>query len=155
MTSVVLLPSTPASVAIARKRLAADLSAAGVYGEAASDAALVISELVSNSIKHAWPLPGEKVRAAWMVDHGSVEVEVSDRGGPTRPRQDYPPVSALGGRGLGIVERLSDDWGIRADESGQTVWAVLPAAAHPAAVRSAAVHPAPARDAVNSRGVPR
>ena len=140
MTSVVLLPSTPASVAIARKRLAADLSAAGVYGEAVSDAALVISELLSNSIQHAWPLPGEKVRAAWMVDHGSVEVAVSDCGGPTRPRQDFPPASALGGRGLGIVERLSDDWGIRADKSGQTVWAVLPA---------------PAREAVNSRGVPR
>ena len=129
-TSVVLLPSTPASVAIARKKLTADLSAAGVYPEAAGDAALVISELLSNSIKHAWPLPGEKVRAAWMVDDGSVEVEVSDGGGPTRPRQDFPPVSALGGRGLGIVERLSDDWGIRADESGHTVWAVLPADAH-------------------------
>jgi len=138
-TSVVLLPSTPASVSIARKQLTADLSAAGVYEEAAGDAALVISELLSNSIKHAWPLPGEKVRAAWMVDHGSVEVEVSDGGGPTRPRQDYPPVSALGGRGLGIVERLSDDWGIRADETGQTVWAVLPTAC----------------DAANSRAVPR
>ena len=128
-TSVVLLPSTPASVSIARKKLTADLSAAGVYGEAAGDAALVISELLSNSIKHAWPLPGEKVRAAWMVDDGLVEVQVSDGGGPTRPRQDYPPISALGGRGLGIVERLSDDWGIRADETGQTVWAVLPARA--------------------------
>jgi anti-sigma regulatory factor (Ser/Thr protein kinase) len=128
-TSVVLLPSTPASVSIARKQLTADLSAAGVYGEAAGDAALVISELLSNSIKHAWPLPGEKVRAAWMVDDGSVEVQVSDGGGPTRPRQDYPPISALGGRGLGIVERLSEDWGIRADETGQTVWAVLPARA--------------------------
>jgi len=125
----VLLPSTPASVSIARKKLTADLSAAGVYGEAAGDAALVISELLSNSIKHAWPLPGEKVRAAWMVDDGLVEVQVSDGGGPTRPRQDYPPISALGGRGLGIVERLSDDWGIRADETGQTVWAVLPARA--------------------------
>lgn len=160
-----MLPSTPASVSIARKQLTADLSAAGVYEEAAGDAALVISELLSNSIKHAWPLPGEQVRAAWMVDDGSVEVEVSDGGGPTRPRQDFPPVSALGGRGLGIVERLSDDWGIRADETGQTVWAVLPAAAHPngvhpdavhpAGVQSGAVHPAPACDAANSRAVPR
>ena len=140
MTSVVLLPCTPGSVAVARQQLTADLSAAGVYGEAAGDAALVISELLSNSIKHAWPLPGEKVRAAWMVDDGLVEVEVSDGGGPTRPRQDFPPISALGGRGLGIVERLSDEWGIRADDAGQTVWAVLPA---------------PARDAANSRAVPR
>jgi anti-sigma regulatory factor (Ser/Thr protein kinase) len=125
-TGVVLLPCTPASVAIARKRLSADLSAAGVNGPAAGDAALVISELLSNAIKHAWPLPGEKVRATWMVDSGSVEVAVSDGGGPTQPRQDYPPVAALSGRGLGIVERLSDTWGVRADEAGQTVWAVLP-----------------------------
>jgi anti-sigma regulatory factor (Ser/Thr protein kinase) len=123
----VLLPCTPASVAVARKRLAAELSAAGVFDQAAGDAALVISELLSNAIKHAWPLPGEKVQVAWLVDRGSVEVAVSDGGGPTRPRQDYPPVSALGGRGLGIVERLSADWGIRSDEVGQTVWAVVPA----------------------------
>jgi anti-sigma regulatory factor (Ser/Thr protein kinase) len=126
-TSVVLLPCTPASVAVARKRLAADLSAAGVFDQAAGDAALVISELLSNAIMHAWPLPGEKVQVAWMVDRGSVEVAVSDGGAPTRPRQDYPPVSALGGRGLGIVERLSEDWGVRSDDRGKTVWAVLPA----------------------------
>jgi anti-sigma regulatory factor (Ser/Thr protein kinase) len=126
-TSVVLLPWTPESVAIARQRLRADLSAAGVVGQAAGDAALVISELLSNSIKHAWPLPGEQVRATWMVDCGSVQLTVSDGGGPTRPRQDYPPISALGGRGLGIVERLADNWGVRADAEGQTVWAVLPA----------------------------
>jgi anti-sigma regulatory factor (Ser/Thr protein kinase) len=126
-TGVVLLPCQPASVAVARKKLTADLSAAGVFGQAVRDAALVISELLSNAIKHAWPLPGEQVEAAWMVDRGSVEVAVSDGGGPTRPRQDYPPMSALGGRGLGIVERLSDDWGIRTSDAGQTVWAVLPA----------------------------
>lgn len=126
-TGVVLVPYAPASVAVARRRLTADLSAAGVFGQAVGDAALVISELLSNAIKHAWPLPGAKLQVAWMVDHGSVEVAVSDGGGPTRPRQAYPAVSSLGGRGLGIVEQLSDAWGIRTDHAGQTVWAVLPA----------------------------
>jgi anti-sigma regulatory factor (Ser/Thr protein kinase) len=126
-TSVVLLPCAPASIGVARRRLTADLSAAGVAGPEAGDAALVVSELLSNAIKHAWPLPGSKLQVAWMVDHGSVEVAVSDGGGPTRPRQDHPPVSALGGRGLGIVDQLSRDWGIRTDDVGQTVWAVLPA----------------------------
>lgn len=126
-TSVVILPCTPASVAVARQRLTADLSAAGVFGNAVGDAALVVSELLSNAIKHAWPLPGSKLQVAWMMEQGSVEVAVSDGGGPTRPREAYASRSALGGRGLGIVEELCRDWGIRADGTGQTVWAVVPA----------------------------
>jgi anti-sigma regulatory factor (Ser/Thr protein kinase) len=126
-TSVVLLPCAPASVAVARRRLAEDLCAAGVRGQAIGDAKLVVSELLSNAIRHAWPLPGAKVQVAWMMDQGSVEVAVRDGGGPTRPRPDRPTASALGGRGLGIVERLSAEWGVRADNGGQTVWAVLPA----------------------------
>jgi len=124
---VVLLPCAPASVGVARRRLTADLSAAGVFGQAVGDAALVVSELLSNAIKHAWPLPGEKLQVTWAVDKGSVEVAVRDGGGATRPQEAYPPVSSLGGRGLGIVEHLSQDWGIRTDDVGQTVWAVLPA----------------------------
>jgi anti-sigma regulatory factor (Ser/Thr protein kinase) len=126
-TSVVLLPCAAASVSIARQRLTADLSAAGVFGQAVGDAALVVSELLSNAIKHAWPLPGEKLQVTWMVERGSVEVAVRDGGSPTRPRPARPPVSSLGGRGLGIVEHLSNNWGVKTDGVGQTVWAVLPA----------------------------
>jgi anti-sigma regulatory factor (Ser/Thr protein kinase) len=126
-TSVVLLPCAPASVGVARRRLTAELSAAGVFGQAVGDAALVVSELLTNSIRHAWPLPGEKLQVAWMVDQGSVEVAVSDGGASTAPAQRFPASSSLGGRGLGIVEHLSRNWGIRTDGTGQTVWAVLPA----------------------------
>jgi anti-sigma regulatory factor (Ser/Thr protein kinase) len=114
---------------VARRQLTDELSAAGVTGPAVGDAALVVSELVSNSVLHAWPLPGEKLQVAWLVEPGSVEVAVRDGGGPTQPRQHYPAGSSLGGRGLGIVDRLSEDWGIRRDDTGQTVWAVLPAPA--------------------------
>ncbi|MDQ2876779.1 MAG: ATP-binding protein [Actinomycetota bacterium] len=124
---MVLLPCTPASVSEARRRLTGELSAAGVLELAVGDAALVVSELLSNSIRHAWPLPGEKLQVAWLIEQGSVEVAVRDGGGLTRPRQHYPAGSAVGGRGLGIVERLSDEWGTRRDDTGQTVWAVLPA----------------------------
>src|ERR1700760_3682099 len=69
-TSVVLLPCTPASVAVARRRLADDLCAAGVRGQVIGDGKLVVSELLSNAIRHAWPLPGEKVQVTWMMDRG-------------------------------------------------------------------------------------
>jgi anti-sigma regulatory factor (Ser/Thr protein kinase) len=136
----VLLPHAPASVAVARQRLTADLDAAGVVGAAVGDAVLVVSELVSNAIRHAQPLPGARVQVAWAVDDGTVEVAVSDGGAPTRPYPAHASVSALGGRGLDIVEYLARTWGVRADPQGLTVWAVLPAPA--GAVRAPAASPA-------------
>jgi anti-sigma regulatory factor (Ser/Thr protein kinase) len=126
-SSVVLLPCAPASVAVARHRLTADLIAAGIFDAAVGDAALVVSELLSNAILHARPLPGARLQVTWVLDGGSIEVTVSDGGSPTRPRLGHASVTNLGGRGLGIVEHLSHTWGVRADDLGLTVWAVLPA----------------------------
>ena len=63
----------------------------------------------------------------WAVDGGSIEVTVSDGGASTWPHALRPSVSTLGGRGLGIVDHLSRNWGVRVDDLGLTVWAVLPA----------------------------
>jgi anti-sigma regulatory factor (Ser/Thr protein kinase) len=130
----VLLPYTPASVAVARQRLAADLVAAGIFAGAVGDAVLVVSELLSNAIRHARPLPGSSVQVAWALDDDAVEVAVSDGGAPTRPAPAQPTLSSLGGRGLGVVENLARSWGVRSDDGGLTVWAVL--AAPPARYRA-------------------
>jgi anti-sigma regulatory factor (Ser/Thr protein kinase) len=122
-----MLPYTPASVAVARQHLTADLTAAGIFDGAVGDAALVVSELFSNAIRHARPLPGANLRVAWDLAEDAVEVTVSDGGGATRPRQADASLSSLGGRGLGIVEYLSRAWGVRADDQGLTVWALLAA----------------------------
>jgi anti-sigma regulatory factor (Ser/Thr protein kinase) len=125
-TTVVLLPHTPSSVGQARHRLGADLRAHGVAEPAICDATLVVSELMSNAVRHARPLPGEQIRVAWALSDRTLELAVSDGGGPTRPRTERrPSVSALGGRGLGIVDYLSRRWGVRSDDLGTTVWAVL------------------------------
>jgi anti-sigma regulatory factor (Ser/Thr protein kinase) len=131
----VLLPWAPASVAAARKRLGADLSAAGIFDATVGDAVLVVSELLSNAIRHARPLPGANVQVAWAVDQDAIEVAVSDGGAPTTPLPAHATVSSLGGRGLDIVEYVARTWGVRSDDSGQTVWAVLAA---PAAGQSGA-----------------
>lgn len=122
-----LLPCAPASVAVARRHITADLLAAGVFEAAIGDAALVVSELLSNAVLHACPLPGRCLRVTWIVDAGSVEITVTDGGGPTWPRAGGASLSSPGGRGLGIVEYVSRYWGVRADGPGITVWAVLPA----------------------------
>jgi anti-sigma regulatory factor (Ser/Thr protein kinase) len=126
-SSVVLLPYAPSSVAAARWQLSTDLREAGTVAAAIGDATLVLSELLSNAIRHARPLPGRTVRVAWTLLDESLQVSVSDGGGATRPHAGHPSPSSLGGRGLAIVECLSSTWGIRASDGVITVWAVLPA----------------------------
>jgi anti-sigma regulatory factor (Ser/Thr protein kinase) len=130
-SSVVLLPCTPASVAVARRALSDELRAAGIFDSAIRDAVLVVSELLSNAILHADPLPGESIRVTWDIDGSWVEVAVSDGGSPTLPLAAEVPVSSLGGRGLSIVSHLCDAWGVRSDELGLTVWAVMRAPRYP------------------------
>ncbi|MDX6340894.1 MAG: hypothetical protein QOH87_1032 [Trebonia sp.] len=127
-SGVWMLPYTASSVGIARRRLIGDLTRAGVYEATACDAGLVLSELVSNAIRHGTPLPDSLVKVSWTLSDESIEVAVSDGGGPTVPMVNKPAAGALGGRGLGIVDRLSLRWGVytRQDGSETTVWAALP-----------------------------
>jgi anti-sigma regulatory factor (Ser/Thr protein kinase) len=124
---VVLLPHAPASVVAARSQISTDLREAGVVTPAIGDAALVVSELLTNAILHARPLPGAQVLVAWALRERSLEVAVSDGGSMTRPRTAQPSLSSIGGRGLAIVENLACRWGVLPSDFGLTVWAVLPA----------------------------
>ena len=134
-SSVLMLPYTASSVGVARRRLMADLADAGVFETTACDAGLVLSELISNALRHARPLPDATVRVAWRLDGDCLEIAVSDGGGPTVPAVNEPGNSAIGGRGLGIVDRLSLRWGVDSsrDDGGEpggtvettTVWAEL------------------------------
>jgi anti-sigma B factor antagonist len=137
-SSALLLPFTASSVGEARRHLVSDLIAADVCASAVTDAALVLSELLSNALRHGGPLPGSGIRVAWDLDADTVRVSVSDGGGPTRPELGEPTPTTTGGRGLRIVARLSRRWGTLCDDEGTTVWAEvlvapLPAAAVPAA----------------------
>jgi anti-sigma regulatory factor (Ser/Thr protein kinase) len=118
-SSVLMLPYTASSVGVARRRLMADLADAGVFETTACDAGLVLSELISNALRHATPLPDASVRVAWRVDGDCLEIAVSDGGGPTVPAVNEPGSSAIGGRGLGIVDRLSLRWGVDIAKDGE------------------------------------
>ena len=125
-SSDLLLPFAASSVGVARRRLVSDLIGAGICGAAITDAALVLSELLSNALRHATPLPGSGLRVAWSQQAGSVRVSVSDGGAQTLPELGEPNPSTTGGRGLRIVDRLSRSWGARSDDESTTVWAEVP-----------------------------
>ena len=203
----------PTGVAEARRRLRTDLYAQDVPEPVIDDAVLVLSELLSNSCRHARPLeyrgdggdgtdragaqapverfgpekhgsrgdrtdpvdrgngragengrgdelgdgrgdgsgdgPGDRpgdgdgcgeaydaghdaerdagIRAAWSIGKdGLLLLEVTDGGGPTRPRLASPSLTAHGGRGLGIVGSLAHRWGVRDAPGEVTVWVLIP-----------------------------
>jgi anti-sigma regulatory factor (Ser/Thr protein kinase) len=116
-SSVLVLPYTASSVGVARRRLIDDLTQAGVYECTACDAGLVLSELISNALRHATPLPGRTVKVAWDLRQDTVAVAVSDGGGETVPMVNEPTNWSIGGRGLGIVARLSLRWGVCVDDA--------------------------------------
>lgn len=137
-----LVSFVPASVGPARQALADDLTGRGFGRRFVDDAMLVMSEMLSNALKHARPLPDcGQVRMGWVVqsdDEGrrSVLLMVSDGGGSTRPIVLASGRSDTGGRGMGIVETLTESWGCSEDDGATTVWARLADKATPESDRS-------------------
>jgi anti-sigma regulatory factor (Ser/Thr protein kinase) len=84
------------------------------------DAALVVSELVTNALRHG---SGTVVLRASFVD-GRLNIAVSDSG-DALPHQLPIDADRIGGLGLHIVERISGEWGVSPFPGGKTVWAVL------------------------------
>ncbi|AZM60229.1 hypothetical protein DMA10_09640 [Streptomyces sp. WAC 01420] len=83
-------------------------------------AALLVSELVTNALRHATGPVG--VRLVRPSDLGKVLlVEVSDPL-PDPPRERDARPEDEGGRGLQLLASASRRWGTRPGASGKTVW---------------------------------
>jgi serine/threonine-protein kinase RsbW len=124
-TRTIRLPHAVASVPDSREVLVADLMARRLNPTVIDEAEMVVSELVSNAVRHAKGLADGCVRIRWKVKGGAVEIEVSDGGGPTVPKPSPPSPWAVGGRGLRIVRSLAHEWGVQEDRHGRTVWAAV------------------------------
>ena len=130
--STLLVPYAPTSVGIARHRCIDELRARGVLPATVDDAALVLSELVGNAVRHGRPLPGGGIEVAWHITEQLVRIEVRDGGrGPlrheaSRPLVDGGSADAEGGRGLAIVAMLTTSWGSAFDADEAVVWADVP-----------------------------
>jgi|SRR4051794_11552863 len=86
------------------------------------DVRLLVSELVTNSVRHGGAGPSDSVGLEISVTEGRVHVEVRDPGNgfPDRPT---PSPDAIQGRGFGLylVDQLADRWGV-ADPGASCVW---------------------------------
>ena len=118
-----------------RRRFRCDASAPRLAREALSeldaiapvrdDAALVVSELVTNAVRHSGSDEDDELELRVEMTPAGVRISVRDVGRtPGRPmlrRRGTGP----GGLGLHIVAAIAGQWGVE-DESGRRVWAEIP-----------------------------
>lgn len=121
-----VLRAAPQAAATARAVVRERLHAWGL--EHLQDAVLLLtSELVTNVVLHTTDLPSLSVtRTA-----DGVRVTVAD-GSSTAPSRRQPSAGATTGRGVHLLETLSDEWGWRPrPEGGKAVWFTVSGAGGP------------------------
>ncbi|MFZ0159682.1 MAG: ATP-binding protein [Kineosporiaceae bacterium] len=125
---VLRLPHRAEAVAAARRRIRSALGEAGLSGPVLDDAEVVVSELLGNAVRHGHAIAGGVIVLGWQVLQSELQLRVTDGGGSGRAVEAREaPATAVCGRGLHIVERLSTSWGVTEHVGGlRTVWAMLP-----------------------------
>lgn len=114
-------PCDPTSVTAARWFIRQTLSEWSL-SQLGDDAALAVSELVANAVRHA----ATDVMVSVVADE-RVTISVSDdepavHSPLLRHAAGHLPES---GRGLHIIAAISSDWGIRSHATGKVVWFTL------------------------------
>jgi serine/threonine-protein kinase RsbW len=122
--SSVRLAATAASVGHLREILRDDLAV--LPEPVREEVALVATELLGNSVRHARALDDGQLAVAWGVGEYGVEISVTDGGGATAPTARDAAPTETRGRGLSIVATLAAQWGVEQQGDVTTVWAVVP-----------------------------
>ncbi|MBZ5738819.1 ATP-binding SpoIIE family protein phosphatase [Nocardioides mangrovi] len=118
-TDHVVTVRTPGQVALARS-LVTDLLESWELPDLVPLATLVVSELVTNGLRHGGGYADLLMR---RTAHG-VRLEVTDSD-PVAPLLVDADPDAEGHRGVMLVDAVAADWGVDSDPSGKTVWAEL------------------------------
>jgi anti-sigma regulatory factor (Ser/Thr protein kinase) len=113
------LSNGPDAVAAARRGL--DRLESEVGAERLNDMRLLVSELVTNSVRHARNGKAEDLELEVTVSDETIHVCVTDCGPGFEPTQRTPDDDPGSGWGLFLVEQLSDRWGVELNGATQ-VW---------------------------------
>ncbi len=116
---------TPNSDAVSAARRSLNEFKGLLPPEKLEDVRLVVSELVTNSVRHAGLLPDDQILLRVVTSGGWVRGWVCDPGpGFERPSEPRPRPDFSGGWGLPILERISDRWGVERN-SHACVWSEI------------------------------
>jgi anti-sigma regulatory factor (Ser/Thr protein kinase) len=105
------------------RRIVREVLADIISDDVTETAELLVSELVTNAITHGTGV----VTLSIDCTDKSLAVTVSDDE-PTEPELQPESLTALGGRGLRMVDALAGSWGVKPhkDGAGKDVWFRLP-----------------------------
>jgi anti-sigma regulatory factor (Ser/Thr protein kinase) len=85
------------------------------------DVRLLITELVTNSVRHAGVDSDDTLTLTVSVSRDTLRAEVHDGGDPFEPKAVVPHDAAGRGWGLVLVDRIADRWGVEGD-AAKYVW---------------------------------
>jgi anti-sigma regulatory factor (Ser/Thr protein kinase) len=124
-------PTSP----LLRRRFRCDASAPRLAREAISqldaiasirdDATLVVSELVTNAVRHSGSDEDDELELRVEMTPAGITISVRDVGRTPGTPMLRRRGSGPGGLGLHIVAAIAGRWGVE-DESGRRVWAEIP-----------------------------
>ncbi|NXY96083.1 SpoIIE family protein phosphatase [Streptomyces sp. BR123] len=112
-------PGDPEALVAARHMIGAAVRAWGT-GDRADEIELIADELIVNALMHT---DGPAIVTLRVLSGGErrLRVEVEDRSSAL-PRRREAGDSGVSGRGLMLVDRLADAWGVESRGSGKCVW---------------------------------
>jgi anti-sigma regulatory factor (Ser/Thr protein kinase) len=113
------LPPEPASVARARSFVRKALAARSA--SVTDELELLASELATNAVVHA----GTPFIVRIGCSDGTIRLEVEDASSTLPRRERHGPTAPVGRRGLLVVERIANRWGVRAESAGKVIWAEI------------------------------
>ena len=118
-SSVATVARAPESSARLRSLLWSSLACWSCDGDRADSAALVLSELVGNAVRHA---SGQSLQVRLRREEDVLRISVQD-GSPTPPAPREASAEDESGRGMLIIDALSTAWGWERLPTGKVVWA--------------------------------
>lgn len=107
------LRPTPGAVPDARTAL--DSLGEKVSPQTLEDLRLLVSELVTNSVRHAGLGSSQTIELKVKLSAQTVRVEVNDQGSGFEPSPRTAQSEDESGWGLYLVSRLADRWGVTSD----------------------------------------
>ncbi|MFJ6795298.1 SpoIIE family protein phosphatase [Streptomyces sp. NPDC091268] len=112
-----LMPGDPDAPAMARHLIRAAVAAWGAWDQA-DEIELAADELMTNALVHT---DGVGLVSMRLTSEGRIRIEVEDTSSAL-PRRREADDWAVSGRGLMLVDRLADAWGVEPRGGGKCVW---------------------------------
>lgn len=111
------------ATAAAQARHALDRFSGSVPERRLRDVRLLVSELVTNAVRHAGLSAGDRIRLLVQLHDAVLRVEVHDPGTGFELRPAEPDPARASGWGLYLVDELADRWGMEGgDRAGTRIW---------------------------------